>query len=121
MTEIGRPRTKKRIPVVLPPDEAARIFCLLEGAHRLFAQVLYGTGMRINEGLQLRLKDLDFGHGTIIVREGKGGRDRAVKLPQRLERGLREQLARVRVLWSADQDGGRGGVETRRLCAKEMP
>jgi integrase len=47
----------------------------LEGEHRLFAQLLYGTGMRISEGLQLRVKDLDFDHGTIIVREGKGSKD----------------------------------------------
>jgi integrase len=82
MAEIGRPRTKRRLPVVLSPDEVARILCLLEGEHRLFAQLLYGTGMRINEGLQLRVKDIDFGRGTIIVREGKGGKDRAVMLPQ---------------------------------------
>lgn len=121
MTEIGRPRTKRHLPVVLLPDEVARIFSLLEGEHRLFAQLLYGTGMRINEGLQLRVKDLDFGHGTIIVREGKGGKDRAVMLPQRLERDLREQLARARVLWSADQEGGRGGVEMPDALERKYP
>jgi integron integrase len=110
MKEIGRPRTKTRLPVVLSPDEVARILRVLKGEHRLFAQLLYGTGMRINEGLQLRVKDVDFGLGTIIVREGKGGKDRAVMLPQRLVTGLREQLARARVLWSADQEDGRGGV-----------
>ena len=78
MKEIGRPRTKRRLPVVLSPDEVARLLCFLDGEHRLFAQLLYGTGMRINEGLQLRVKDVDFGRGTIIVREGKGGKDRAV-------------------------------------------
>ena len=56
------------------PDEVVRILGFLEGEHRLFAQLLYGTGMRISEGLQLRVKDLDFDHGTIIVREGKGSR-----------------------------------------------
>ena len=110
MKEIGRPRTKIRLPVVLSPEEVARIVCVLKGEHRLFAQLLYGTGMRINEGLQLRVKDLDFGLSTVIVREGKGGKDRAVMLPQRLVTGLREQLLRSRVLWSADQDAGRGGV-----------
>lgn len=110
MKEIGRPRTKIRLPIVLSPDEVARILCVLKGEHRLFAQLLYGTGMRINEGLQLRVKDVDFGLSTIIVREGKGGKDRAVMLPQRLVTGLREQLARARVLWSADQEAGRGGV-----------
>ena len=110
MTEIGRPRAKRRLPVVLTPDEVAQVFCFLEGEHRLFAQLLYGTGMRINEGLQLRVKDIDFGRGTIIVREGKGGKDRAVMLPQRLIPGLRGQLARARILWAADQEAGRGGV-----------
>ncbi len=112
MTEMGRPRTKRRLPVVLSPEEVARIFCLLEGEHRLFAQLLYGTGMRINEGLQLRVKDLDFERSTIIFREGKGGKDRAVMLPQRLASGLRDQLGRARVLWSADQAAGRGSVAT---------
>jgi integrase len=74
MTEIGRPHTKRRLPAVLSPDEVARILCLLEGEQRLFAQLLYGTGMRITEGLQLRVKDIDFGRRTIIVREGKGGK-----------------------------------------------
>ena len=58
--------------------------------------------MRINEGLQLRVKNIDFGRRTIIVREGKGGKDRAVMLPQRLIPGLRERLARARSLWAAD-------------------
>ncbi len=110
MKEIGRPRTKRRLPVVLSPDEVARIPCFLEGEHRLFAQLLYGTGMRINEGLQLRVKDVDFGRSTIIVREGKGGKDRAVMLPQRLVPALQEQMARARLVWSADQAAGRGGV-----------
>lgn len=110
MKEIGRPRTKRRLPVVLSPDEVARLLCFLDGEHRLFAQLLYGTGMRINEGLQLRVKDLDFERRTIIVREGKGGQDRAVMLPQSLIPGLRKQLARARIQWAADQEAGRGGV-----------
>ncbi len=84
LQEIGRPRPSRRLPVVLTPDEVVRILGFLEGEHRLFAQLLYGTGMRISEGLQLRVKDLDFDHGTIIVREGKGSKDRALALLQRL-------------------------------------
>ncbi len=69
--------------MVLTPDEVVRgILGFLEGEHRLFAQLLYGTGMRISEGLQLRVKDLDFDHGAIIVREGKGSKDRALMLPE---------------------------------------
>jgi len=110
MKEIGRPRTKRRLPVVLSPDEVARLLCFLDGEHRLFAQLLYGTGMRLNEGLQLRVKDMDFERRTIIVREGKGGKDRAVMLPQSLVQGLKGQLARARLYWTADQAAGRGGV-----------
>ena len=82
MNDIGRPRATRRLPVVLTPDEVARILGFLGGEHRLFAQLLYGTRMRISEGLQLRVKDLDFAHQAIIVREGKGSKDRALILPQ---------------------------------------
>lgn len=121
MKEIGRPKETKRLPVVLTPDEVASILCLLEGEHRLFAQLLYGTGMRINEGLQLRVKDVDFERRTIIVREGKGGKDRPVMLPQSLMQGLRDKLARARVLWAADQEAGRGGVEMPNALDRKYP
>ena len=78
MTDIGRPQVKRRLPVVLSQAEVMAVLAHLEGTHRLLAQLLYGTGMRITEGLQLRVKDLDFEHGAVIVREGKGGKDRAV-------------------------------------------
>lgn len=121
MTEIGRPRTKRRLPVVLCPAEVARLFALLDEEHRLFAQVLYGTGMRINEGLQLRVKDIDFTRNTIIVREGKGGKDRAVMLPQRLVPALTAQLAKARVLWQADQLEGRSGVALPDALERKYP
>ena len=110
LQEIGRPRPSRRLPVVLTPDEVVRILGFLEGEHRLFAQLLYGTGMRISEGLQLRVKDLDFDHGTIIVREGKGSKDRALMLPESLAPSLREQLSRARAWWLKDQAEGRSGV-----------
>ncbi len=103
LQEIGRPRPSRRLPVVLTPDEVVRILGFLEGEHRLFAQLLYGTGMRISEGLQLRVKDLDFDHGTIIVREGKGSKDRALMLPESLAPSLREQLSRARAWWLKDR------------------
>ena len=96
MAEIGRPKSSRRLPVVLNPDEVGRIFTLMTGEHRLLAQLLYGTGMRINEALQLRVKDVDFERNSIVVRDGKGGKDRAVMLPQRLKPALRKQVARSR-------------------------
>lgn len=110
MTEIGRPKATRRLPVVLSPEEVARIFAHMEGEHRLLAQLLYGTGMRINEALQLRIKDVDFTRNTIVVREGKGSKDRALMLPQRLVPELRTQISRARVLWGDDQAAGCGGV-----------
>lgn len=121
MNDIGRPRTKRRLPVVLTPDEVARLLGLIAGEHRLFAQLLYGTGMRINEGLQLRVKDIDFERRTVIVREGKGGKDRAVMLPESLVRPLREQLARARVLWADDCRCGRAGVEMPDALTRKYP
>ena len=88
--------------MVLTPDEVVRILGFLEGEHRLFAQLLYGTGMRISEGLQLRVKDLDFDHGTIIVREGKGLKDRALMLPELGTQPARK-LSRARAWWLKDQ------------------
>ena len=100
----------RRSPVVLTPDEVVRILGSLEGGRPLFGRLLYGTGMRIGEGRPLRIKDLDFDHGTIIVREGKGSKDRALMLPESLAPDLREQLARARAWWLKDRAEGCGGV-----------
>ncbi|MBW6495841.1 MAG: tyrosine-type recombinase/integrase [Burkholderiaceae bacterium] len=119
MAAIGRPRSPRRLPVVLGREEVARILTWLDGEHRLFAQLLHGTGMRISEGLQLRVKDVDFERRAIVIREGKRQKDRVVMLPQRLVPGLREQLARARVLWGEDQAAGRGEVEMPDTLARE--
>ncbi|MDC6170638.1 integron integrase [Paucibacter sp. XJ19-41] len=122
MQEIGRPRVQRRLPVVLIQDELARIFALLEGGeHRLLAQLLYGTGLRISEALELRVKDLDFDHRALIVREGKGAKDRVVMLPDSLLPALREQLARARVYWEADQAAGKGGVAMPDALERKYP
>ena len=93
MAEIGRPVPKRHLPVVLTPDEVAAVLAGLDGVHLLLARLLYGTGQRITEALQLRVKDVDFGQRAIFVREGKGGKGRMVMLPQALVTGLRGQLA----------------------------
>jgi integron integrase len=121
MSEIGRPRVRRRLPVVLSQEELLAIFRCMKGEHRLFAQLLYGTGMRLSEGLSLRVKDLDFAHRALIVRHGKGGKDRVLMLPQRLVPSLREQLARAHVLWAKDQADGRGGVEMPDALERKYP
>lgn len=92
MEDIGRPQVRRRLPVVLSREEVMVLLQHLGGVHLLLAQLLYGTGMRITEGLQLSVKDIDFAHGVVIVRDGKGGKDRVVMLPQSLVTALHAQL-----------------------------
>jgi integron integrase len=121
MNEIGRPRSQVRLPVVFTHEEVARLFAMLQGEQRLFVQLLYGTGMRIMEGARLRVKDVDFERRAIIVREGKGAKDRVVMLPASLVPALREQFARARVLWAADRQARRAGVHMPHALARKYP
>jgi site-specific recombinase XerD len=105
-----RPARRERLPVVLSRDEVAKVLAGAEGTYQLFLRLLYGTGMRLLEGLRLRVKDIDFARGQILVRDGKGMRDRATVLPESLRRPLTEHLARVRKLHLQDLKDGMGRV-----------
>jgi integron integrase len=105
-----RARRGARLPVVLSREEVQRLLRGMEGTLGLIARLLYGTGMRLLEGLRLRVKDVDFARGLITVREGKGDKDRTVMLPEALRELLRVHLERVRLLWEADRAGGQPGV-----------
>lgn len=121
MQDIGRPVPKPRLPVVLSREEVQAIGSQMSGVHRLLAELLYGTGMRITEALSLRVKDVDFGHRAIYVREGKGRKDRVVMLPQSLLAQLRAQLGACREIWQADVDDGRSGVEMPYALDRKYP
>ena len=82
MNEIGRPKSRIRLPVVFTHYEVARLFAKLGGEQRLFMELLYGTGMRIMEGLRLRVKDVDFEYRQLVNRDAKGQKDRVTPLPQ---------------------------------------
>ena len=110
LAEIGRPVPHKRIPTVLTQPEVERVLGFMEDDVGLVARLLYGTGMRLSEGLGLRVKDIDFARHVIVVREGKGSKDRVVMLPRSLEEALRAQLQRVHLLWASDRTAGRSGV-----------
>lgn len=107
---IGRPPERKRIPVVLTQSEVQSVLSLMHGTEGVLAQLLYGTGMRLAEGLSLRVKDLDFERQVIVVRSGKGNKDRVVMLPRVLRTPLQQQLAQSRSLWAADRAAQRSGV-----------
>lgn len=110
MGELQRPKAAQRLPVVLTQEEVGRVLAALPAQHRLLGQLLYGTGMRLMEGLRLRVKDIDFDHRAIIVREGKGAKDRTVMLPDSLVLPLRQHLQQVHIWWQADRDKGLGPV-----------
>lgn len=110
LKETVRARRPQRLPVVLSRAEVQRLLDVMEGTLGLIARLLYGTGLRLMEGLRLRVKDLDFDRGQIVVREGKGDKDRIVMLPGALREPLKVHLARVRVLWESDRAAGLPGV-----------
>ena len=97
LRELGRPVAPKRIPVVLTHVEVQALLAQMgEGVTGLLARLLYGTGMRLLEGVRLRIKDVDFVRQVIVVRDGKGGKDRVVMLPGSLLVPLQAQLDRAR-------------------------
>lgn len=92
----------RRPPTVMTRDEVEKVINLLEDPWKLIAQLLYGSGLRQSEGLSLRVKDVDFGQGTITIHDGKGGKHRLVSLPRSLEKKLREHLAKAKEKHLAD-------------------
>jgi len=119
---IGRPQAPRRLPVVLSHGEVAAVLSSFASPeHRLFAELLYGTGMRLMEGLRLRVKDIEFERRAIVVREGKGAKDRVVMLPASLVPPLREQLRAARRLWQSDRDAGAAGVQLPDALERKYP
>lgn len=121
MQSIGRPRRQARIPVVLSRDEVAGLFAALPPGEPPLLPLLYGAGLRIMEGLRLRIKDLDFDRRVIVVRDAKGGKDRVVMLPASLEGALRAQVAQARALWAEDRAAGCAGVWLPPALAVKFP
>ena len=121
MQDLVRPKTRVRVPVVLSRDEVAQLLTKVAPEHAVFAQLLYGTGLRLIEGLRLRIKDVDFERNVIVVREGKGGKDRVVMLPASLREALRAQVECARTVWAADRAAQRPGVALPDGLASKFP
>jgi len=100
----------KRLPVVLTPDEVAAVLDRLDGVEHLIVTLLYGAGLRVSEGVALRVKDVDFGMHQIVVRDGKGAVDRVTMLPEVATESLTRQLASARRLHERDLARGLGRV-----------
>lgn len=105
-----RARRPSRLPMVLAKEEVMRLLGAMEGTTELMARLLYGTGMRVLEMLRLRVKDLDAARGQIMVRDGKGAKDRIVMMPQSVQVDLERHLQRVRLLFEEDRRAELPGV-----------
>lgn len=110
--EFERAERPERVPVVLSREEVRALLDAMAGTPQLIARFLYGTGMRLLEGLRVRVKDLDFARGQVIVRGGKGDKDRVTMLPTSLREALQAQLHRARELHEQDLAAGFGEVWT---------
>lgn len=121
MESVVRAKRPGRLPVVLSRDEVARLLALLDGQCWLMAALMYGTGMRLMECHRLRVKDVDFGCNEICVRNGKGGKDRRVPLPQRLKPDLQRQRDRVRLLHGQDRLEGVAQVHLPHALDRKYP
>jgi integron integrase len=110
LDNMARANTPKRLPVVLTKEEVRLVLGELSGTVGLMTRLIYGTGMRIMECLRLRVKDVDFGRREILIREGKGFKDRVTVLPTALCESLAAHLVRVRRLHESDLKRGLGEV-----------
>jgi integron integrase len=121
LTKIGRPRKPTRLPVVLTRDEVMRVLGCMDGTHGLMARLIYGAGLRLMECVRLRVKDLDLARLELVVRDGKGGKDRVTMVPSALVTELRIHLRRVHVLWERDCSDRQPGVELPFALERKYP
>ena len=121
LEDVVRAKPQRKLPVVLAHEEVRMLLAQLDGRAWLLAAVLYGTGLRLMECLRLRVKDVDFMRCEIMVRDGKGGKDRRTLLPRSLVEPLQVEVERARVLHAADLSAGFGEVWLPHALARKYP
>ncbi len=121
LTNVTRAKRPQRLPVVLTREEVRAILAEMDGVYGLLARLLYGTGMRLMEVMRLRVKDVEFARGEIVVRDGKGAKDRVTMLPQSVKEDLLAHLARRRALFEQDLAAGKAGVYLPDALAVKYP
>ena len=118
---VQRATRPPRLPTVLAREEVERLLASMVGTHWLLAGLLYGAGLRVIECLRLRVKDVDLSYRQILVRDGKGEKDRVTMLPEKLIEPLRAHLERVRLLHARDLREGYGEVHLPYALARKYP
>jgi len=121
MDNLARAKRKERLPTVLSINEVTQVLSLMLNTPKLMAELIYGSGLRVNECVQLRIKDIDFELKTITVRDGKGGKDRNTVLPVRLIPALQSHLIRVMELHKDDSLKGAGYAPLPDALYKKYP
>ncbi|MEQ1667421.1 MAG: integron integrase [Sulfuriferula sp.] len=121
LDNVTQAKAPKRLPVVLTVSETQAVLAQLTGTHSLVAGLLYGAGMRLMEAIRLRVKDVEFVRHEIIVREGKGFKDRVTMLPESLISPLKLHLAKVQALHDEDVAAGYGEVYLPFALDKKYP
>jgi integron integrase len=119
--EIVPAKTPRRLPTVLSRAEVQAVLRELEGTHRLMAQLLYGSGLRLLECVRLRVKDIESERRQLTIRDGKGAKDRVTMLPDRLVAPLGEHLQRVRRMHEEDLERGAGAVYLPTALERKFP
>lgn len=114
-------RQSRHVPIVFSPNEVRRVLGELSGTMRVCAALMYGSGLRLSECLALRIKDLDFERAEIVVRAGKGGKDRRVPFAVSCYRMVRRQIKRALETWSADLRNGVDGCGLDDALARKYP
>ena len=121
LNDVERARAPSRLPEVLGRNDVARLIRGLSGVHYLVGQLLYGAGLRLMEGIRLRVKDVDFEYSQLVVRSGKGAKDRSTVLPQKIRGVLEEHLARVKSQHDQDVREGFGHAYLPHALARKYP
>lgn len=121
LDNVTRAKRPQRLPVVLTRDEVMAILDRMSGTYGLMASLLYGTGMRLMECVRLRVKDVDFARGEILIRDGKGAKDRVTMLPESLVPTLQTHLHKRRALFEDDLKRGKARVYLPNALALKYP
>jgi len=121
LSEVIRARKPKRLPVVLTREEVKTVIGQLKGDKWLMVSLMYGAGLRLMECLRLRIQDIDFERNEIMVRDGKGAKDRITMLPESLKQPLRQHLAKMKVIHEKDLTDGWGRVQMPDALDRKYP
>jgi integron integrase len=118
---VVRAKRPQRLPIVLTKDEVKNVFDRMDGVPRLMGLLLYGAGLRLMECCRLRVKDIDFARNEIVVRSGKGNKDRYTMLPTAVRDSLAQHLRRVKLQHEADLKAGLGRVSLPNALGRKYP